>query len=188
MPLPSGRPARVPWLEDGSPDAVPRFICDVMTEGLARQLRLCGIDARSAPVAAGRQRYHAYMELVDSATRENRIVLTADTIFLRARWAAQSLHVVQMYEQPQPVGKLLHGGGVIDKSHWLWRWQPIREPLVTACNRYTDQAYWVRTTNKRDQLLEVLAAFNIEVKQDSLLSRCAKCNGTFIPRWKPQAL
>ena len=188
MPLPSGRPARVPWLEDGSPDTVPRFICDVMTEGLARQLRLCGIDARSAPVAAGRQRYHAYMELVDSATRENRIVLTADTIFLRARWAAQSLHVVQMYEQPQPVGKLLHGGGVIDKSHWLWRWQPFREPLVTACNRYTDQAYWVRTTNKRDQLLEVLAAFNIEVKQDSLLSRCAKCNGTFIPRWKPQAL
>ncbi len=59
---------------------------------------------------------------------------------------------------------------------------------MTACNRYTDQAYWVRTTNKRDQLLEVLAAFNIEVKQDSLLSRCAKCNGTFIPRWKPQAL
>ena len=44
----------------------------------------------------------------------------------------------------------------------------------------------MRTTNKRDQLLEVLAAFNIEVKQDSLLSRCAKCNGTFIPRWKTQ--
>ena len=58
----------------------------------------------------------------------------------------------------------------------------IGEPLLASCTRYTDQAYWVRTTNKRDQLLEVLAAFNIEVKQDSLLSRCAKCNGTFIPR------
>ena len=45
----------------------------------------------------------------------------------------------------------------------------------------------MRTTNKRDQLLEVLAAFKIEVKQDSLLSRCAKCNGTFIPRWNIQA-
>ena len=40
----------------------------------------------------------------------------------------------------------------------------------------------MRTTNKRDQLTEVLEAFNIEVKEGSLLSRCAKCNGTFIPR------
>lgn len=54
--------------------------------------------------------------------------------------------------------------------------------MVFCCNRYTDQAYWVRATNKREQLLEVLAAFNIEVKEGSLLSRCAKCNGTFIPR------
>lgn len=84
----AGRPARVPWLESGAPDAVPRFICDVMTEGLARQLRLCGIDARSAPVMGGRQRYQAYMELVYRATSENRIVLTADTVFLRARCAA----------------------------------------------------------------------------------------------------
>ena len=51
-----------------------------------------------------------------------------------------------------------------------------------CCNRYTDQAYWVKATNKRDQLLEVLASFDIEVKEGSLLSRCAKCNGTFIPR------
>ena len=114
----AGRPARIPWLEGTSPDAVPRFICDVMTEGLARQLRLCGIDARSAPGAAGRQRYHAYMELVDSATREDRIVLTADTIFLRARWAAQSMHV--NHGQPQPGGKSLHGEGMTEDSHWQW--------------------------------------------------------------------
>ena len=46
----------------------------------------------------------------------------------------------------------------------------------------------MRSTNKRDQLLEVLEAFNIEVKEGSLLSRCAKCNGTFIPRWFASAL
>ena len=84
---------------------MPRFICDVMTEGLARQLRLCGIDARSAPVAAGRRRYHAYMELIASAAQENRIVLTADTIFLRARWAAQSLHMFRVHEHLQPLSK-----------------------------------------------------------------------------------
>ncbi|CAL5220190.1 g2162 [Coccomyxa viridis] len=127
-----GHPASIPWLGSGRPDAEPRFICDGMTEGLARQLRLCGIDARSAPLASGRQRYQAYMELASVASSEQRVVLTADTVFLRAR--------------------------------------------------YIDQAYWVRTTNKRDQLQEVLNAFNIEVKEGSLLSRCAKCNGTFIPR------
>ena len=56
-----------------------------MTEGLARQLRLCGIDARSAPLASGRQRYQAYLELASVASAEQRIVLTADTVFLRAR-------------------------------------------------------------------------------------------------------
>ena len=40
----------------------------------------------------------------------------------------------------------------------------------------------MQATNKREQLLEVLEAFNIEVQEGSLLSRCAKCNGTFIPR------
>ena len=58
-----------------------------MTEGLARQLRLCGIDARSAPLATGRQRYQAYLELAGIASSEQRIVLTADTVFLRARCA-----------------------------------------------------------------------------------------------------
>ena len=53
---------------------------------------------------------------------------------------------------------------------------------LLSCNRYTDQAYWVKATNKRDQLLEVLESFDIQVEAGSLLSRCAKCNGTFIPR------
>ena len=115
--LPAGRPARIPWLEDASPDAVPRFICDVMTEGLARQLRLCGIDARSAPVTAGRQRYRAYMELVGSAAQEHRIILTADTIFLRAGYATQSRHLFYIHEQPQPIGASLYGWRMAEESH-----------------------------------------------------------------------
>ena len=61
-----------------------------MTEGLARQLRLCGIDARSAPFAGGCQRYQAYMQLADIASSEQRVVLTADTVFLRARSAGSA--------------------------------------------------------------------------------------------------
>ena len=53
---------------------------------------------------------------------------------------------------------------------------------MLPCRRYSQQAYYVRATNKRAQLLEVLAAFEVPVDEDSLLSRCARCNGTFHPR------
>ena len=48
--------------------------------------------------------------------------------------------------------------------------------------RLTDQAYWVRGANKKAQLAEVLRVFNLQIDTASLLSRCAKCNGAFIPR------
>ena len=38
-------PAAVPW----APGAAPRFVCDANLEGLARQLRMCGLDATSTP-------------------------------------------------------------------------------------------------------------------------------------------
>lgn len=63
------------------------------------------------------------------------------------------------------------------------------ERVVLTCDRtfirmgYSDQAFYVRTTNKQEQVREVLAHFNITVREDSLLSRCAKCNGTFFPRY-----
>ncbi len=63
------------------------------------------------------------------------------------------------------------------------------ERVILTCDRtfirmgYSDQAFYVRTTNKQEQVKEVLAHFDITIKEDSLLSRCAKCNGTFYPRW-----
>ena len=62
------------------------------------------------------------------------------------------------------------------------------ERVILTCDRtfirmgYSDQAFYVRTTNKQEQVREVLAHFGITVTEDSLLSRCAKCNGTFYPR------
>ena len=63
------------------------------------------------------------------------------------------------------------------------------ERVILTCDRtfirmgYSDQAFYVRTTNKQEQVREVLAHFSITIKEDSLLSRCAKCNGTFFPRY-----
>jgi uncharacterized protein with PIN domain len=47
----------IPWQATGGE---PRFACDVMTEGLARQLRLCGLDATSAPEVGKNERFKAY--------------------------------------------------------------------------------------------------------------------------------
>ena len=62
------------------------------------------------------------------------------------------------------------------------------ERVILTCDQtfirmdYSDQAFYLRTTNKQEQVREVLAHFNITIQEDNLLSRCAKCNGTFYPR------
>jgi Mut7-C RNAse domain len=50
------RPAYIPWRHGRA--ATPRFVCDVMLEGLARQMRLFGLDALSMEQRARRQRPH----------------------------------------------------------------------------------------------------------------------------------
>lgn len=47
---------------------------------------------------------------------------------------------------------------------------------------YTDSAYFVKAPTKGEQLQEVLAAFNIQLDADLLLTRCSHCNSEFIPR------
>lgn len=47
----------IPWQGNGGS---PRFACDVMTEGLARQLRLCGLDATTAPEVGKNERTKVY--------------------------------------------------------------------------------------------------------------------------------
>lgn len=43
----------------------------------------------------------------------------------------------------------------------------------------SDQAYFVKTENKRGQLEEIVEIFKLPVMQTALLSRCARCNGEF---------
>lgn len=51
----------VPW-EDHSGE--PRFICDVMTEGLAKQLRLYGVDAAAVESKGKGARHLAYRSAI----------------------------------------------------------------------------------------------------------------------------
>lgn len=60
--------------------------------------------------------------------------------------------------------------------------------IVLTCDRnfmkrrLTNQAFFVQGKNKKAQLTEVIAAFNLTISDSKLLSRCAKCNGKFIGR------
>ena len=60
----------------------PRFVCCETVEGLARQLRLCGLDAVSArsacPEGINQQRW-----IHEQAELEQRLVLTGDRVFFR---------------------------------------------------------------------------------------------------------
>ncbi|KAK1409088.1 hypothetical protein QVD17_35613 [Tagetes erecta] len=59
-------------------DGCPKFLCDVMVEGLAKHLRCVGIDA-----AVPYSRKPEPRELIDQAIREKRVVLTRDAKLLK---------------------------------------------------------------------------------------------------------
>ncbi|KAL3691712.1 hypothetical protein R1sor_005363 [Riccia sorocarpa] len=75
-----------PWDSSVGGDEVPKFLCDAMVEGLARQLRCVGIDAASLNSRKCEPR-----ELVELAEKEGRILLTRDIKLLRRKLVPTSL-------------------------------------------------------------------------------------------------
>ncbi|KAM5557720.1 hypothetical protein ABKV19_024863 [Rosa sericea] len=67
-----------PWDLTVGGDGLPKFLCDVMVEGLAKHLRCVGIDAASPYSKKPESR-----ELIDHANREKRVLLTRDAKLLR---------------------------------------------------------------------------------------------------------
>ncbi|KAK9060849.1 hypothetical protein SSX86_018029 [Deinandra increscens subsp. villosa] len=67
-----------PWDALLGGDGCPKFLCDVMVEGLAKHLRCVGIDA-----AVPFSKKPETRELIDQAIKEKRVVLTRDAKLLR---------------------------------------------------------------------------------------------------------
>ncbi|KAG9158010.1 hypothetical protein Leryth_000180 [Lithospermum erythrorhizon] len=67
-----------PWDLSMGGDGCPKFLCDVMVEGLAKQLRCVGIDA-----AIPYSRKPETRELIDQSCKENRVLLTRDAKIMR---------------------------------------------------------------------------------------------------------
>lgn len=59
----AGTPRFVPWQDHA---AEPKFICDVMTEGLAKQLRLYGVDAAAVEIKGKHARHLVYRSAMKS--------------------------------------------------------------------------------------------------------------------------
>ena len=55
----------------------------------------------------------------------------------------------------------------------------LTRDVIFMRRNLSDQAYFVRSETKREQLGEVVDAFGLPVMQKALLSRCAQCNGEF---------
>ncbi|CAM6017089.1 unnamed protein product [Sphagnum balticum] len=75
-----------PWDVAANGDGIPKFLCDIMVEGLARQLRCVGIDAASPSEKKSDPR-----QLVEQAERESRVLLTKDSKLLRRRLVPDGL-------------------------------------------------------------------------------------------------
>ncbi|XP_047967180.1 uncharacterized protein LOC125211433 [Salvia hispanica] len=67
-----------PWDPSAGGDSCPKFLCDVMVEGLAKHLRCVGIDA-----AIPHLRKPDTRDLIDQAQKEKRVLLTRDAKILR---------------------------------------------------------------------------------------------------------
>eukprot|EP00850_Spirogloea_muscicola_P022164 SM000280S10719 [mRNA] locus=s280:129259:132570:+ [translate_table: standard] len=74
-----------PWSRALGGDGQPRFLCDGMVEGLARQLRCVGIDAASPHSSATTAGVDPARQLVEQAVDEGRVLLTRDLKLLRRR-------------------------------------------------------------------------------------------------------
>ncbi|KAL4298109.1 hypothetical protein GQ457_12G006700 [Hibiscus cannabinus] len=70
-----------PWDISLGGDGSPKFLCDVMVEGLAKHLRCVGIDA-----AIPHSKRPEPRELIDQAYKEKRVLLTRDAKLLRHQY------------------------------------------------------------------------------------------------------
>ncbi|XP_031266835.1 uncharacterized protein LOC116125184 [Pistacia vera] len=70
-----------PWDSSLGGDGCPKFLCDVMVEGLAKHLRCVGIDA-----AIPNSKKPESRELIDQASKEKRVLLTRDAKLLRHQY------------------------------------------------------------------------------------------------------
>ncbi|CAM8887853.1 unnamed protein product [Rhodiola kirilowii] len=82
-----------------------------------------------------------------------------------------------------PINKKPEARELIDQAHKEKRVLLTRDAkLLRHEYLITGQIYRVKSLLKNDQLLEVIETFHLKIDEDRLMSRCTKCNGSFIQK------
>ncbi|CAH1439070.1 unnamed protein product [Lactuca virosa] len=153
-----------PWDILVGGDGSPKFLCDVMVEGLAKHLRCVGIDA-----AVPHSRKPESRELIDQAIKEKRVVLTRDAKLLRHEYLLRN----QIYR----VKSLLKNDQLIEVIE-SFELKICEDQLMSRCTKCNGR--FIQKPLSMEEALE--AAKGFQVIPDCLFDRnihfwqCTDCN------------
>ncbi|KAL3630720.1 hypothetical protein CASFOL_023704 [Castilleja foliolosa] len=155
-----------PWDPSVGGDGCPKFLCDVMVEGLAKHLRCVGIDAMIPPSRKPETRYFAiqFNGRLDGDNYDN-----VDEDFVDKDGIGDFVDDddEDLIDQAQKEKRVL-----LTRDAKLLRYEYLIK----------NQIYRIKNLLKNDQLREVIETFELKISEDQLMSRCTKCNGTFIQK------
>lgn len=109
-----------PWEASSGGDGRPKFICDIMVEGLAKQLRCVGIDAESRS-----PKMNDVRKMLEQAEMEGRVILTRDIKVVRMRMSRQLAYRVNNFNKQEQLKEIIK----------VFRLEILKEQLLTRCIR-----------------------------------------------------
>lgn len=110
-----------PWDILNGGDGCPKFLCDVMIEGLAKHLRCIGIDA-----AVPHSKKPLSRDLIEQAEREKRVLLTRDAKLLRFEYLIKN----QIYRV-----KSLHKNDQLREVLETFQLKISQDQLMSRCTK-----------------------------------------------------
>ncbi|OVA06330.1 3'-5' exonuclease domain [Macleaya cordata] len=153
-----------PWDLSLGGDGCPKFLCDVMVEGLAKHLRCVGIDA-----AIPYSRKPEARQLIDQADKEKRVLLTRDAKLLRHEYLIRN----QIYR----VKSLLKNDQLTEVIE-TFKLKISEDQLMSRCTKCNGR--FIQKPLSTEEAIE--AAKGFQIIPDCLFNRnlefwqCTDCN------------
>lgn len=177
---PGAVPAYIPWIH-GQTQA-KTFVCDVMLEGLARQMRLFGIDATSTPQLKKHQRAQG---IRCALLKLPAVIQGLRRPPCRVAWWSMGDFAKDMVTSQQD-GVLAYGVAGVWSCRNMLQAGLTEQRVVLTGDRVVPRAtnsqhvYLVKAGNKKDQLKEIVKVFDIDLATADIMSRCNECAGVVV--------
>ncbi|KAL1820063.1 hypothetical protein ACET3Z_014932 [Daucus carota] len=134
-----------PWDMSLGGDGCPKFLCDVMIEGLAKHLRCVGIDAAVPYTKKPNTR-----DLIEQADKEKRVLLTRDAKLLRHKYLIQN----QIYL----VKSLLKNDQLVEVIH-TFQLNISEDKLMSRCPKCNGR--FIQRPLSTEEAIEVAKGFQV---------------------------